>query len=627
VVAPFCAAAAAALPAQAAAASQGPCTVAYAQSGVGAWAGGKLWHVDRTGTLGLSVVTATSTVRLSVDADFYGIAVPVGTYTGRNGGAGINLVPPGRIAPYTRVFDLTTSTGSCVATVSAVIDGVGPLGSLAGRVGLLASALGLLGVLLTLIGRRRIGKRTLGAIFGLIAGIGIGLLLQELGLTDPDNPALLAAPILTLIVAAALPGVRRRSRRASPVAASPSSPAPPPRSLAPPPPPGTVPGNGLLGARTAGMSSPGTGRVTSARATGRVPARLRALGATLITLTVAGCAAIGAPSTVSFPRGDVITPSQAQAVADQLVPQFETAVENNDAAAMANVTVDPELTERTKAITDEAPRFTAPSSLQTYTANAEVAVPHQSGYPAVFAAIVTVSSRGHASTAVFCEFTKPSAQSSWRIDRLVDVVTGAAVPKFATDSRGYAYTMPGDLVESLLAWTPTSLATAWSDDMSAVLQSGAVTAGSFAASWAATGFAHQCYTSERTVGAQQYGESYATLPGSTTGTVWRTADGGALLPFTVQYQEILLPPLDQIQTPVTTSFGTELTIPLGVGMGFVQNEAQTNLGGLLAPFAYPQIFATFDADVLAYIPPTVDASRPQALGIDGEVVAKTGPII
>ncbi len=131
----FCAAAAAALPLHAAAAAQGPCTVAYAQPGVGAWAGGQLWHVDRTGTLSLSVVTATARVRLSVDADFFGIAVPVGTYTGPNSGAGISLVPPSRVAPYTRVFDLTTSTGSCVATVSAVIDGVGPLGSLAGRLG------------------------------------------------------------------------------------------------------------------------------------------------------------------------------------------------------------------------------------------------------------------------------------------------------------------------------------------------------------------------------------------------------------------------------------------------------------------------------------------------------------
>ncbi len=163
--------------------------------------------------------------------------------------------------------------------------------------------------------------------------------------------------------------------------------------------------------------------------------------------------------------------------------------------------------------------------------------------------------------------------------------------------------------------------------MSDVLQSGEVTTASFTPSGASTGFAHQSYAAERSVGAQQYGESYTTLPGSTTGTAWRTADGGALLPFTVQYQEILLPPLDQIQTPVPTSFGTEVTIPLAVGMAFVQNEARTNLGGLLRPFAYPQIFTTSDADVLADIPPAMDASRPQALGVDSEVVAMSGPIV
>jgi hypothetical protein len=616
----LCAAAAATLPIQAAAASEGPCTVAYAQSGAGAWAGGRLWHVDQRGTLSLSVVTATSTVRLRIDADFYGIAVPVGTYTGPDSGVGVSLVPPSRIAPYTRVFDLTTSTGSCVATVPAVIDGVGPVGSLGGRVGLLATVLGLLGVVLTLIGRRRIVKRTLGAIFGLIAGLGIGLLLQELELTDPANPALLAAPLLTLIVAAALPGVRRRSRGASSVAARPSSLAPPPPPgppLLPPPPPGTVPGDGLLSA--------GARRVTSDRAAGRAEVRLRVLGAALATLTVAGCAAIGAPGTVSFPSGDVITPSQAEAVADHLVPQFETAVENNDAVAMASVTADPELAERSNVVTYEAPRFTAPSSPQTYTASADVAVPHQSGYPAGFAAIVTVGTRDHAPFVVFCEFTEPSAQSSWKIDRLVDVVTDAAVPKFATDSHGYAYAMPGDLVQSLLGWTPTSLATAWSHEMSDVLQSGEVTAGSFATSWASTGFAHQFYASEQSVGAQQYGASYTTLPGSTTGTAWRTADGGVLLPFTVQYQEDLLPPLDQIQNPVPTSFGTEVTVPQAFGQSFVQNGARTNLGGLLPPGEYPEIFTTSDADVLAYILPTVDALRPQALGIDGEVAAMSGP--
>jgi hypothetical protein len=289
--------------------------------------------------------------------------------------------------------------------------------------------------------------------------------------------------------------------------------------------------------------------------------------------------------------------------------------------------VDPELTERTEVITDEAPGFTAPSSPQTYTATADVAVPHQSGYPAGFAAIVTVSTRHHAPFAVFCEFTMPSAQSSWRIDRLVDVETGAAVPEFATDSRGYAYTMSADLVDSLLGWTPTSLAAAWSHDVSDVFQSGEVATGSFAASWASTGFARQCYASQRSVGAQQYGVSYDTLAGSTTGTAWRTADGGVLLPFTVRYQEDLLPPLDQIRNPVLTGFGTEVTIPLSVGMAFVQNVARTNLGALLPPGAYPQIFVTSDADVLAYIPPTVDATRPRALGLDGEVVAMTGPII
>jgi hypothetical protein len=83
--------------------------------------------------------------------------------------------------------------------------------------------------------------------------------------------------------------------------------------------------------------------------------------------------------------------------------------------------------------------------------------------------------------------------------------------------------------------------------------------------------------------------------------------------------------LDQIQNPVPTSFGTEVTVRQAFGQSFVQNGARTNLGGLLPPGEYPEIFTASDADVLAYIPPTVDASRPQALGVDGEVVAMSGP--
>lgn len=203
------------VPLIAAADTQGACAVAFAQVPGGAWHGG-VWHVLEDGVLRTSVVSLDAKPQITVSVDFYGVGFPAAAFAGKDGGGSLSLVPASQFATFTRVIDFSTSTGSCVATVPVVIDGQSAIGSLAGLVGLLLSIVGFLGFLLTTMRRRGVLKRIAGGVFGVLFGLGAGLLLQEFGVVDPANSLLLAAPLIGLIIGVACPTLLRRRSASTP---------------------------------------------------------------------------------------------------------------------------------------------------------------------------------------------------------------------------------------------------------------------------------------------------------------------------------------------------------------------------------------------------------------------------
>ena len=190
--------------------SQGACSVALSQVPGAAWDGSGVWHVRGAGALTVAVVTVEPKPNVKTSIEFYGVAVPAVTSVGADGGAVINLDGASTYGVFTKTMDVAVGTSACSVTVPIVVDDRAALGSIATLVGLVLFGFGILGVLSTSIRRRGFGKRLGGGFFGLLGGLGAGLLLQEFGWVDPADSLLLAAPLAGLLVGAAFPTILPR---------------------------------------------------------------------------------------------------------------------------------------------------------------------------------------------------------------------------------------------------------------------------------------------------------------------------------------------------------------------------------------------------------------------------------
>jgi len=137
----------------------------------------------------------------------FGVPIPILSATGndKTGSSG-----PYEVSSYswaTRIVPVSGSSDSCSGSLTVYIDDVSPLATVAGAGG---AALGVLAALVAIRGAfssGRAGSRVVGAIAGLLAGIGIGLVAMEAGLIDPRDPLGLAMPVAGLIIGGLLAGV------------------------------------------------------------------------------------------------------------------------------------------------------------------------------------------------------------------------------------------------------------------------------------------------------------------------------------------------------------------------------------------------------------------------------------
>ena len=109
-----------------------------------------------------------------------------------------------------------TST-SCDGAILIIVDDIAPLTTWAGILGLIATVLGLIGLIASLFLQPAGSSRVVGMIVGFLAGLGVGLLLQEAATLDPANPLGLAFPVAGAIVGLVVPGVFSRRRAAGPI--------------------------------------------------------------------------------------------------------------------------------------------------------------------------------------------------------------------------------------------------------------------------------------------------------------------------------------------------------------------------------------------------------------------------
>lgn len=168
------------------------------------------WHVKDADVINgkANAPTAQKFARLNVL--LFGIGLPLLDDTGnsQSGAAG-----PYRIADYdryTRVLSIGGTSTSCDGNILIIVDDVAPLATWAGILGLIAAVLGFIGLFASLFQFPSGSARLVGMVVGVVAGLGLGLLLQEAAILDPANVLGLLLPAGGAFVGLIVPGFAHR---------------------------------------------------------------------------------------------------------------------------------------------------------------------------------------------------------------------------------------------------------------------------------------------------------------------------------------------------------------------------------------------------------------------------------
>jgi len=143
----------------------------------------------------------------------FGLPVPVYNSSGRDthGSAGPFLVSD--YSRFSRVFAAGGSSDTCSGTVLIVVDDQSAFTNLIGLAALILAAIGLIGLLLLMFagsGSGGCASTFLGAVAGLLFGLGVGLVAIETGLLDPRSLVGLVIVGAAVVVGLAIPIARSR---------------------------------------------------------------------------------------------------------------------------------------------------------------------------------------------------------------------------------------------------------------------------------------------------------------------------------------------------------------------------------------------------------------------------------
>jgi hypothetical protein len=168
------------------------------------------WHVRPDEVLSGSGNAPSDQTSVQISAYALGVAIPIINASGK-GRAGTG--GPYAVADYSwmaRTISVVGASDTCTGNVVVIIDDVNPVLTASGGGALALALLGLLMLLGTAFGSGGGGARIGGAIIGLVAGVGLGLGLQQMGTLDPRSLVGLAVPIGGLLLGTVAPGSFRR---------------------------------------------------------------------------------------------------------------------------------------------------------------------------------------------------------------------------------------------------------------------------------------------------------------------------------------------------------------------------------------------------------------------------------
>ena len=174
------------------------------------------WHVKDEDVLNGQAAAPTRQKSAQLKVLLFGIGLPL---LDKQGNSASGAAGPYRIADYdryTRVLAVTGSSNTCDGNILIVVDDVAPLSTWAGILGVIAAVLGIIGLVATMFQYPNGSARLVGMVVGVVAGLGIGLFLQQVAILDPANFLGLLLPGGGAILGLILPGIAYRRPVAPP---------------------------------------------------------------------------------------------------------------------------------------------------------------------------------------------------------------------------------------------------------------------------------------------------------------------------------------------------------------------------------------------------------------------------
>jgi len=174
------------------------------------------WHVKDADVLNGQATAPTPQKSVQLKVLLFGIGLPLLDKQGNsvNGPAGPYLIAD--YDRYTRVLAVAGTSNTCNGNILIIVDDVAPLSTWAGILGVIAAVLGIIGLVATMFQFPNGSARVVGLVVGVVAGLGIGLLLQQVAILDPANFLGLLLPGGGAILGLILPGIAYRGRIAPP---------------------------------------------------------------------------------------------------------------------------------------------------------------------------------------------------------------------------------------------------------------------------------------------------------------------------------------------------------------------------------------------------------------------------
>lgn len=176
------------------------------------------WHVTDADVINGQANAPTSQNFGQLKVLFFGIGLPL---LDTKGNAASASAGPYRISDYdryTRVLSVGGTSNTCNGNVMIVVDDVAPLATWAGIIGLIALALGLIGLIASMFQVPTGSARIVSLVVGVVAGLGLGLLLQQAAILDPANILGLLLPVGGAVVGLIVPGLAHGRRLVATVA-------------------------------------------------------------------------------------------------------------------------------------------------------------------------------------------------------------------------------------------------------------------------------------------------------------------------------------------------------------------------------------------------------------------------